>query len=177
MRKIFLTCLLTFLIPNAWCEAKDGTSQLDRYRYQITYPNTWQPHDDNNGTIVFIYPIPNTKLTAMVNIQSIYTKAGGGKYKSVKDLMDDFLIQVPMHTVNAKLFDRKPYTQPGAPQLTGEQIYVTFKQGNQTYKQWQIMLVTADGNLFQNFAYRAPQQYYDAYFPAASQMLESWQIR
>ena len=92
--------------------------------------------------------------------------------------MDDFEVQVPMHTQDAHLFDRKSFelSESNGKKISGEQIYVTFKEGKQTYKQWQIMLMSADGILFQAFAYRAPSQYFDEYLPEASAMLASWII-
>lgn len=146
--------------------------------YEIKYPKAWKAHIGDEGVVSFAYQIPDTKTLIKANIQTIYTKAGGGKYKNVKDLMDDFLIQAPRHSQHAKLFDRKPIVLagPNDTNISGEQITLTFKEDKQEYKQWQIMMMSRDGKLFQAFAYRAPVQYFDEYLPGVNAMLESWVI-
>ena len=177
-----LICIVAGILsassPAMGAEVND-TVTLQRNGYLIHYPKNWKIHYGEKGEVVFSFTAPDTKSKISTNIQTIYTKAHSGKYKSVKELMDDFLIQVPMHAQDARLFDRKPYTltEPDGSHLTGEQITVTFIENKQTYKQWQIMLMTDNGVLFQAFAYRAPLPLYDEYLPVANSMLTSWVIQ
>ncbi len=157
----------------------NNSNVIQHNGYEIKYPKAWKSHIGENGVVFFAYEIPDTKVIIKANIQTIFTKAGGGKYKDVKDLMDDFLIQAPRHSQHAKLFDRKPIelAGPDGAKLSGEQITLTFEENKQEYKQWQIMMMSQDGKLFQAFAYRAPIKYYDEYLPGVTAMLDSWVIQ
>lgn len=142
------------------------------YHYSIHYPASWQCHAKDQGVVVF-----NTQA-ASVNIQTIYTKKGGGHYASVKDLMDDFQSQVPRHTQHAHFLERHPFvlTQTTGEKLTGEATTLTFYENGQTLKQWQIMLISRDGLIFQAWAYRAPVKEYADNLTDAVAMLRSWVI-
>jgi hypothetical protein len=144
------------------------------YHYSIHCPADWKITDRGNGVVVFRYKA-NQSMPMTINIQTIYTKKGGGKYKNVKDLMDDFYSQVPMHTQHATFLERKPIhlTQPDGIMLNGEETTLTFKENGRIDKQWQVMLQNQDGNLFQAFAYRAPVTVFDVYRPVATAMLAS----
>lgn len=157
----------------------NNSTLLQHNGYEIKYPKAWKAHIGDDGVVFFAYEIPDTKIIIKVNIQTIFTKAGGGKYKDVKDLMDDFLIQAPRHSQHAKLFNRKPIEFTGADgaKLSGEQITLTFEENKQEYKQWQIMMISQDGKVFQAFAYRAPIKYFDEYLPGVTAMLDSWVIQ
>lgn len=148
-------------------------------KYNIEYPSTWQGFDRGEGVVVFKNNMQQTGYPVMINIQSIYTKKGGGKYPTIKALMDDFYSQVPKHVDNAKFTDRSPYvlTQANGVSWTGEQTYLTFVVNKHTIKQWQIMIVSPDGKIFQAFAYRAPLEYFDANKETADAMLKSWTFK
>lgn len=146
------------------------------YGYTIQYPAGWHYIDRGKGVVVFK---GNEAYPLSVNIQTIYTKQGGGEYKSVKDLMNDFYTQVPMHTNDSKFYERKPIvlSEPDGTKLYGEQTTLSFREDGTTFKQWQVMLVNKDGNIFQAWAYRAPVEYFDSQYAAAAAMLNSWIIK
>ena len=186
MQKIFkhYTCsILTFIFivtSNAYAENDTLTNVFasNLYQYSIRYPTTWKLAEHGEGVVVFTGQDAQSKRHFTVNIQTIYTKKGGGKYKSIKDLMDDFRSQVPIHTQEAKFLDRAPFDlkETDGSTTSGEQTTLTFKENKQTYKQWQIMLTSKDGKLFQAWAYRAPIESFDANRPLAASMLASWII-
>lgn len=178
MIKHYFLALLILLTPLT-AFAADTSFSSNLYRYSINYPANWRIAEHGNGVVVFTAKDASSKKTFTVNIQTIFTKKGGGKYKSIKDLMDDFREQVPMHTQAAKFLERKPFelTEPDGTKLSGEQTTLTFKENGQTLKQWQIMLTSRDGTLFQAWAYRAPLQIFDANQAQAASMLASWVIQ
>lgn len=148
------------------------------YRYAILYPASWKCADHGKGVVVFKGSGIDPHYPLMINIQTILTKKAGGEYVSVNDLMNDFRSQVPQHTQHAKFIDRNPIEllEPDGSKLYGEETLLTFYENKQTFKQWQIMMVSHDGMLFQAWAYRAPQAAFDANRPIAESMLRSWVI-
>jgi len=182
--KNFLSVLLAFMTMyfiSAVFAAENPLPNLftsKAYHYSIRYPAAWKMRERDDGVVVFAAQDAKLKKIFTINIQTIYTKQGGGKYKSIKDLMDDFGTQVPMHTEDAKFLDRNSFalSEPDGSTLSGEQTTLTFKENGQTYKQWQVMLINHDGNLFQAWAYRAPITVFDANRQLAASMLASWVI-
>lgn len=142
--------------------------------YTISYPANWRMFERGQGVVVF-KPKPGTAF--LINIQTLLTKQAGGTYPDVKALMDDFYSQVPKHVNHAKFIWRLPIElmQPKGESLVGEQTLLTFEEGGQTLKQWQVMLVKK-AKVFQAFAYRAPLAQFDATKPLAEAMLHSWII-
>lgn len=145
------------------------------YHYSIHYPENWKAVDRGKGVVIFTEMKPGP---FMINIQTISTRKGGGKYKDIKDLMDDFKIQVPMHTKDAKFLDRKPFVlhEPDGSTLSGEETILTFEEDKMLWKQWQVMLINQNGMIFQALGYRAPASMFDVMQPTAAAMLASWII-
>lgn len=172
-------CLLIFL-SSAFASNDSLTNVYDsaEKQYSIHYPATWQYKDLGKGAVVFVEINGKKPHLTSINIQTIFTKKAHGTYPTIKALMDDFWSQVPKHADQAKLYDRKPITlvEPDGTKLTGEQTTLTFKEYGVTFKQWQIMVMTNDGILFQAWAYRAPIQDYDANLKLAESMLATWVI-
>lgn len=164
--------LVTYANSNSLTHAFDSTA----YHYSIHYPENWTPRDLGNGVVVFRFSSIKPSYKLLVNIQTIYTKKAGGHYATVKDLMDDFISQVPLHTSRSHFSDRKPITlpQPNSNSYSGESITLTFNENGQVLKHWQVMVMSRDGRVFQAWAYRAPVQYYDINYPIASAMLATW---
>jgi hypothetical protein len=181
LNKILHTCiLLLFASMTATIHASDlptKTFASTAYHYAIHYPADWKLMNEGKGVIVF-KNIAKTSSLSLMNIQTIYTKKGGGKYATIKDLMDDFWSQVPMHTQDARFLERRPITLtgPDGTTLSGEQTLLTFKEGGQLYKQWQVMMVNKDGTLFQALAYRAIATNFDTYYSVAKAVFASWVI-
>lgn len=168
MYKKILLLVVVLFCHQAMASGLNQSFESKEYRYSIMYPDDWKCADKGKGTLLC-----KTGNGVTINLQTLYTQKGGGKYASVKSLMDDFYGQVPLHTIDAKFLSRSPYTFVD---LNGEQTYVTFKEGKISYKQWQIMLTTDDGLLFQAFAYRAPEKVFDQYLPVAKEVLRTWNI-
>jgi len=150
-----------------------------KYRYTISYPSGWQVYDHNDGVVVFKAKSDKLIYPVSVNIQTIFTKQDTGTYASVKDLMDDFVKNAKRHADVVKFIERKPFSlaNPLGATLQGEQATFTFRDHGKTIKQWQVMLMTKDGNLFQAWAYRAPADVFQMSLPLANDMLSTWIIK
>lgn len=186
LRKIFLLLLVLSCCALTWPDKSnknDITTDMKTYvsqddHYSIKYPATWDSFDRGKGVVVFKNHADKTGYPLMVNIQTLYTKKGGGKYATVKDLMDDFYSQVPMHVEQAKFVERSSIvlTEPDGTKIYGEQTVLTFVMNNHTLKQWQVMLMNQNGKIFQAFAYRAPIEFFEANKSTAQAMFNSWVV-
>lgn len=179
IKKIIYILMLFFIVSNLTMALTTDIPlahefNSSEYHYSIHYPADWKMTNRGKGVIVFTYR-SDQSLHMTINIQTLYTQKGGGKYKDVKDLMDDFYSQVPMHTQNAKFLERKPIQlkQPDGTVFRGEETTLTFKENGRIEKQWQVMLLNKDGILFQAFAYRAPITVFDVYRPVATAIFTS----
>jgi hypothetical protein len=174
---IFFCCTIQSVFTSASAAALH-TFTSKTYHYSIQYPADWKLYDKGKGVVVFKSTTNNQQHEAMVNIQTIFTKKGGGKYASIKDLMDDFWSQVPMHTQAAHFLERNPVIliEPDGTKLSGEQTLFTFREDGKSYKQWQTMIMSRDGILFQAFAYRSTAADFAASYPLAKAMFASWII-
>lgn len=173
---LILTCLVSNVYANYGLLKR--TYESKEKQYTIQYPTNWQFIDEGKGAVVFRGKAGKSSLPVSVNIQTIFTKKARGEYSSVKALMDDFWSQVPRHTEDVKFQGRRSImlVESDGTKLSGEQTTLTFKENGETFKQWQIMVMTKDGRLFQAWAYRAPLKYYNANLSLAQSMLTSWRI-
>lgn len=147
-----------------------------KYHYTIQYPTDWHVYDHDDGIVVFKKLGLRNVYPTSVNIQTIYTKKAKGSYANVKELMNDFEDNALKQAADVKLSDRKPITliDPNGKKIHGEEITMTFEAQGAKLKQWQIMVITDDGRLFQAWAYRADINSYDLDLPVAKEMLNSW---
>lgn len=180
MRKtILLLCacitLSAFAADNASMKQFNG----EKYRYTISYPSDWRVYDRNDGTVVFKEITHGSVYPSSVNIQTIYTKKAKGTYKNIKALMDDFVGQASKSVQDVKFLDRKPLTlvEADGTRISGEEAIMSFSDHGRKLKQWQVMVMTNDGKLFQAWAYRASDRNFDANLGVAKEMLHSWKIR
>ena len=178
MRKYLICCGLLFWTCSVFATQSDLSNIYEsrEKQYSIHYPASWQVHDHGKGMVVFIGKVG--KLPLSVNIQTIFTKKAHGEYPTIKALMDDFWYDVPKHTDQVKFLERRPIllVEPDGAKLSGEQATLTFKERGVTFKQWQIIVMSRDGVLFQAWAYRAPLKDFDTNRPLAEDILASWEI-
>lgn len=158
----------------------DQTSTLtnlfntDKFGYTINYPSDWQKQEDTTAyTVVFA----NSK--ASVAIQNLASKAMGGTYETADDVVKEFKKQLEQ-TTNVTTTDGAdiPYTMEDGTKLTAKQFIVeyTIPADNATYKQWQIVLPRANGQVFHAWSYTSLLENYDTYLPIAQEMLVSWKL-
>lgn len=177
-----MIALVSLFVALAACAAEKPDMKLydgAKYRYTISYPAGWHVYDRNDGTVVFKDNSKKSAYPSSVNIQTIYTKKANGTYKDVKELMDDFSEQAKHAATDVKFLERKPITliEKNGVKISGEETMMSFRDHGKTLKQWQVMVVTNDGKLFQAWAYRASEQNFDKYLGVAKKMLDSWNIK
>lgn len=170
MLKAIYLIIFIIMFPSVYATELTQLFQSTNYHYSISYPADWSYHQVDPGAVIFKPNLPNHQS---INIQTLYTKQGGGKYKDVKALMDDFYDQVPRHTNQVLFLERKPISLTS---YQGEQTTFLFSENGLHYKQWQIMLLTEKGNIFQAWAYRNLQNNFDKDYEIAKEMLNSWKI-
>jgi hypothetical protein len=172
---LFLLCL-----SSAFATQEELTQSFTSkvYHYSLRYPAVWIYHDKGKGVVIFENKKGTDASPFLINLQTLFTKKGGGEYPTIKALMDDFWSQVPKHTERVNFLDRKPILllQPDGTRLMGEQTTLTFYENGQTFKHWQVMMMSRNGLLFQAWAYRAPLSFYEANKAYAEAMLASWVI-
>jgi hypothetical protein len=183
MRLVFvLVHLMTLVLVSFSLYAADASVMKafngEQYGYTISYPADWKVYDHKDGVVVFKTEESKGAYPTTVNIQTIYTTKAKGSYPTVKALMDDFEKNAKRHADAVKFLERHPITlvEPNGDKLVGEETTMLFKDHGKQLKQWQVMVMTTDGNLFQAWAYRAPEERFAITLPLAKKMLGSWDI-
>lgn len=180
-RRIYI--IISLCLLNSAVFAQNRQPVLDHefttatYHYSIPYSSNWKVFSRGDGVVVFKLQDKQSPGVS-INIQTIYTKFGGGEYPDIKALMDDFYSQVPQHFGKVKFLKRDAISvkQPDGSLRVGEQTTLNFSMNGVAYQQWQVMLISRDGRLFQAFAYRSPVAYFNQYQPLAAAMVSSWKI-
>jgi len=160
--------------------AKDTTSTFanlfntPKFGYEINYPADWQKQEDVNA-----YTVMFSNGKASIAIQNLASKAMGGNYASVDDVIKEFKAQLNQ-AKDAKITDEKPlsYTMQDGTELAGQQFVVeyTIEADNATYKQWQIVIPRADGQVFHAISYTSLLENYDTYLPLAQQIIATLKV-
>lgn len=177
LQHIFLALFFYWLLTTKVSAEVNTLTQIFQSKanhYFFRYPANWHCDDHHQGVVVCKSEVPDVSI----NLQTIWTKKGGGKYVDVKALMNDFMTQVPMHTTHAQFSNRRTLViqEPNGAQYAGEEIILTFKENGKIFQQQQIMLQDPHGLVFQNFAFRAPVSLYAAHATIAKAIFASWEI-
>jgi hypothetical protein len=168
-----------FMVAASVYAAADVATKLydgKKYHYTIQYPADWHVYDHDDGVVVFKKLGLRSVYPTSVNIQTIYTKKAKGTYANVKELMDDFTANAKSDVTNVTFSERKPIIliDTNGVKIHGEEITMSFEAQGTKLKQWQVMVITDDGRLFQAWGYRAAETNYELDLPAAKNMLNSW---
>ena len=147
-------------------------------RYSIKYPEDWEYDVPGQGTVVFNGKKGTPAFYSTVNIQTVLTKSTGGDYSTVNEFISDIKNQALKQFADAKFIDNGPVTLP-SPQgqdLKGEFITFTYSYNNIPFKQWQIVLLRNDNQVFYAWAYTSPVDQYENDLATAKEMFKSWVI-
>lgn len=147
-------------------------------RYSIKYPKDWVYDQSNPGTVIFSGKQGTPEFFSTVNIQTILTKKSGGDYEDVKAFTDDINKQAKKESSEAKFLEQGPIsiTAVNGLKMEGQYLIFTYKYRNIMFKQWQIVLLRNDGQVFYAWAYTSPVAQYDKDLPIAQEMLKTWVI-
>lgn len=146
--------------------------------YSIKYPSSWDYEKTGPGTVVFSGKNGTQSYFSTVNIQTVLTKKTGGDFTSVKDFMTDLKKQAKSQSPNANFTDSGPIQIKAANGMDVKGEFVTFiyDYKEKTFKQWQIVVMRGDEQVFYAWAYTALVDRYDVDLPVAEAMLKTWTI-
>ncbi len=164
-------------------QAKLASSQLKRYenvdsRYTIDYPANWDVDASEKGTVIFSGPKNTPSFYSTINIQTVLTKNSGGEYKTIKLFMDDIKHQAMAQSPNTKFLESGSFNVKDVKgiDLKGAYMLFTYSYKNVVFKQWQIVVLRNDNQVFYAWAYTSPMDQYTNDLPTAKRMLASWAI-
>lgn len=66
------------------------------------------------------------------------------------------------------------WTLPSGEKLVGKGFTAELTKGGEGFKIWYVVFPHPNGNVFCSFAYASPPDQYDAFFPIAQAMFQSW---
>ncbi len=147
-------------------------------RYTIGYPSSWEYEVTSDGTVIFSGRHGSPAYFSTVNIQTVLTQKSGGDFKTVAAFMADIRQQAKNQSPNVKFLESGPiqlFTK-GIGKEKGEYAIFTYRFKGQDFKQWQVVVLREDGQVFYAWAYTAPVDQYDDSVAVAKAMLESWVI-
>lgn len=147
-------------------------------KYTIKYPANWEVDNSTKGTVIFSGKHGTPSYYSTVNIQTVLTKKTGGSYATIKDFMTDLKNQAKSQSSNAKFLKQSVFNIPGPEGVTlqGEFIIFTYTYQGQLFKQWQIVVMRNDQQVFYAWAYTSPVEQYDHDLSTAEAMLKTWTI-
>ena len=148
-------------------------------RYSIKYPADWEYERKDNASIVFSGKKGTPTYYSTVNIQVIMSKKTGGKYETADELLDSIKNQATEQSTNVKFLTESTVTVPATAahkKLEGRYVVMTYTYKGQDFKQIQYVIPRESGEVFYCLAYTAPRDRYEADYPIAEAMLDSWSV-
>lgn len=165
-------------VPNTAPQKLTKKYDSTESRYTIQYPSSWEYEVTNDGTVIFSGRRGSPAYFSTVNIQTVLTLKSGGDFKTVAAFMADIKQQAKNQSPNVKFLEQGPIQlfDKGIGKEKGEYAIFTYRFKGQDFKQWQVVVLRDDGQVFYAWAYTAPVKQYDDNVAVAKAMLESWVI-
>lgn len=147
-------------------------------KFIINYPDKWTHALLKNGTVILSGKLGTRAYYSTINVQTILSKKTGGKFRNVKQLVDDIKKQVREMADNAIFLESGPVvvTEKNGAQAKGEYLIFTYTYNGYIYQQWDVIVSRNDGEVFYVWAYTSPQKQYTKDLPLAELILKTWQI-
>lgn len=147
-------------------------------RYTINYPVDWEVDQTAKGTVVFSGREGARSFMSSINIQVVLTKKMKGEYATVDEFIKDIKQQVKGQSTNASFLDEGAIEIKEKDGLfaKGKYIVFTYEYSGMMIKQWQIVVLRADDQVFYAWAYTSSVDEYETDLPIAKEMLSSWMI-
>lgn len=147
-------------------------------RYTIKYPANWDYEKSSDGTVIFSGKRGTPAFFSTVNIQTVLTKKTGGDFTTVKEFMADIKHQAVSQSPGVKFLESGPISisEKSGVKDSGEYTTFTYTYKDKEFKQWQVVVLRHDGQVFYAWAYTSPLQQYPNDVAVAKAMLESWII-
>jgi hypothetical protein len=147
-------------------------------RYSINYPASWEYEKAGQGTIIFSGRRGTPSYFSTVNIQTVLTKKTGGTFSTVQQFMKDLKKQAISQSPGIKFLESGPVSiaDSDGKKMQGEYSTFTYKYKGELFKQWQVVVLRNDGQVFYAWAYTSPIEQYKTDLDISKQMLASWII-
>ena len=166
--------------PSATADANAMTNTYDNQesRYTMKYPASWEYEKSGDGTVIFSGRRGTPDYFSTVNIQTVLTKKSGGDFSTIKQFMSDIKHQAVSESPGVKFLESGTVdiAERDGSKDHGEFTVFTYKYKGKEFKQWQVVVLRADGQVFYAWAYTSPIEQYPKNQAVAKAMLESWTI-
>lgn len=147
-------------------------------RYTLDYPSNWEYEKAGDGTVIFSGKRGTPAYFSTVNVQTVLSKKNGGDFSSVKEFMADIKSQATSQSPSTKFIESGTLTvvEKNGKKDKGEFTIFTYNYKGKEFKQWQVVVLRNDGQVFYAWAYTSPVGQYENDVAVAKTMLESWVI-
>jgi hypothetical protein len=163
-----------FNTPGRLTKTFDNTDS----RYTINYPVDWIYDKTTPGTVIFSGNENSSSSFSSVNIQVILTKKMKGEYATVDEFIQDIKSQVKKQSPDATFLSQDPIevTEKDGSIAKGQSLIFTYSYNGHTVKQWQVVVLRADHQVFYACGYTSTVEQYEVDLPIAKAMFSSWVI-
>jgi hypothetical protein len=147
------------------------------FGYTIEYPAGWIYTTQSAHTVIFSGKKETEAYYSTVSIHNLLsTKHKEGQYKDIDAIIEEYQKQLKT-AQDAKIYHPEPfvYKKDGV-KLTGKQFMAEYTLQRERYKQWMIIILRNDGEVFHVWIYVSPVKRYETYLGIAKAMLDSWVI-
>jgi hypothetical protein len=147
------------------------------FGYTIEYPADWIYTTQSAHTVIFSGKKETEAYYSTVSIQNLLsTKHKEGQYKDVDAIIEEYEKQLKT-AQDARIYHPEPFVyKKDVVTLTGKQFMAEYTLRGERYKQWMIIILRNDGEVFHTWFYISPVKRYDTYLGIAKAMLDSWVI-
>lgn len=146
--------------------------------FSIKYPDGWEVQTIGKGTVVFNGRPGTRSFDSSVNVQTVLTQQTGGDFSTVKQFVQDLKNQAIRETPDTRFLESGPVSLVDADgaKLKGEYLIFTYTYAGRQYKQWQVVVLRSDNQVFYAWAYTSLGKQYDLDLDIAKAMFSSWVI-
>jgi hypothetical protein len=148
--------------------------------YSIQYPGNWDYQQPDAATVVIGGKQGTKSFDSTVNIQTVLTKESGGKYQSIKQLLDNLKKQAQEFTKNTQFYIENSITideRPDRPAMKGLYTELTFTNNGKKYQQLVFVFLRPDKKVFYIWTFTSPVFMFNTDYPIAKAMFSSWLLK
>jgi len=142
--------------------------------YAISYPADWEYKKFPNNAVVIKGKEGTPAALAIIQIQSYPSKADGGPYENVADVIVQFKQKVSRKKVKFVSEKEYIYKMEDGTELKGIQVVVNMSDIGIFQKQ--IVLPSTNGKMIYQWSYSSAVAQYRSYLNIADAVLGSWKI-
>jgi hypothetical protein len=163
--------------------SEDSTAMTKVYdnadsRYTLNYSPLWEYEKTSDGTIIFSGKRGTPAFYSTVNIQTVLSTKTGGDFSRVNQFMADIKHQAVSQSAAVKFLENGPVeiTEKNGAKDKGSYTVFTYQYKGKVFKQWQVVILRNDQQVFYAWAYTSPLDQYESDLMVAKAMFASWTI-